>query len=338
MDNDFVGFELIDELIELINDTILGRVSIMWVMLSFLATLMTLMILVPYIFNILKDVWGFLQRGQLLRAAASAINLMGMRNLVYLGIILKIMCYLSRHGINDWDNFVQHGDLQEFDMDVDSQNVHDSHVTKSLRASVQRLRRLESMNLSESTVSKCLGEIRESFRTNESREVLCRVLDSIEERNTRIICIDMTEIEVLCMVWRRIHHPDNDGMRKTLIENFHVQLLDCEISRDNLYCSQGTVTRIIQSLEKCDHDNVVSLKPRWYFKQRTQDLMGWMRDKIFDRLSEHAKKNYGNDDELTKRINHTISKNVRNKLHREFKGKVDEEEINATVQDMSMYL
>ena len=89
---------------------------------------------------------------------------------------------------------------------------------------------------------------------------------------------NLTELELLRLVWDRINHPINSSNVDSLKKNLIDQLADCK-NGDSLYCCEGRVMRILQTLEECDNENIVNLRPMWAY-----------RDEIVQKIEKYQKK------------------------------------------------
>lgn len=76
------------------------------------------------------------------------------------------------------------------------------------------------------------------------------------------------EKEIIRLIWQRIYSPVNYNVRQQLKTNFLNQLSDCYLVNDKeLICMEGRIMRLLQSLEYCDNESIITLKPLWAIKE-----------------------------------------------------------------------
>jgi hypothetical protein len=121
------------------------------------------------------------------------------------------------------------------------------------------------------------------------------VLDKIAsntETLTLISSVNMTEMEILCLICNRINDNVNRENRDTMIENLTEELADSQDQYGNLYCTIGRISRMLNSLNVLDPE--VCIKPRWAMRQEMlqdasnlkNELLQILPTKIQNRLEE----------------------------------------------------
>src|SRR6185295_9520863 len=98
--------------------------------------------------------------------------------------------------------------------------------------------------------------------THQSSAYALDVLDQIHNINASHIGTGLSEMEILRLVWQRIKHPLNHAQQNDLKESLAMQLGDCK-PNGVIMCITGRITRVLQSLECIDAENIVDLKPLW---------------------------------------------------------------------------
>ena len=166
----------------------------------------------------------------------------------------------------------------------DRQNVHDSTVTKTVTASVDRLRNQNDGTLD---AASSISDIREAIRradiSPDKRANANLALDSIERNDQLNSSSGITETELLRLVWNRVHHGDNSANQLALQENLVDELSAC-VEMGGTVCSTGRFTHILGALNGVDE--VVDIKPGWALSKELVEKAAVMyRDKI-NTLSE----------------------------------------------------
>jgi hypothetical protein len=150
----------------------------------------------------------------------------------------------------------------------DGHNVHDSGLTKSLAATYEKLR--AAAQSSTTTIEQTVQEVRELSK--HSKKAL-QALDSIERSTTPVHSLGgAKEVEVLQTVWNRIKTSHDKTIQDTLVES----LADSVDQRGNVVCTQGKISRIIDSLNVVDP--LVSLKPRWATRTELLEMAAKLRN------------------------------------------------------------
>jgi len=87
------------------------------------------------------------------------------------------------------------------------------------------------------------------------------VIKSMMKKNGHLVSINKNELDVLAHVWSRINAPINKEVREELVNNLIEQLTECSINinMDHARCLTGRISRIIQSLESIDKENIVNI-------------------------------------------------------------------------------
>ncbi len=166
----------------------------------------------------------------------------------------------------------------------DRQNVHDSSVQSHVNAAIRKLQEHAQDTTSQSETIKQI----KAHLTNASAFSALSALDSIVRINATIG--EITEREILRLVWARIMSPVNDAIRTTLIENLTLQLCDMISATGELYCATGRAVRLIQTLEHADSEGIVNLKPEWAIKEEIASFFGKYRERFVAQLPLSAQK------------------------------------------------
>ena len=201
----------------------------------------------------------------------------------------------------------------------DRQNVHDSTVTRTVTASVDKLRNQDNDKIDTgSSISDVRNMIRHADISPDKRAHAILALESIEKNDQLNSATGITETELLRLVWNRVHHGDNSENQKALRENLVDELSAC-VENGGTVCSTGRFTHILGTLNGVD--DAVSIKPGWALSKELVERAGVMyKDKIEalpeeDRVAVEAVD--PNEEQQTK--NNVIMDQVRMDLRTDFK-------------------
>lgn len=152
----------------------------------------------------------------------------------------------------------------------DRQNVHDSHVNRDLRATLNKMRNDGSSIDADSSIN----DVRDFIRGRYAREFpekarrAERVLD-IARRGERIGTFNESEDRILATVWERCKHPRNKGKRDLMFEAVAHSLAD-SLEGDTPVCINGRTGRVLNSLATLDFDADISDGAMTYEAYRNQ--------------------------------------------------------------------
>lgn len=154
----------------------------------------------------------------------------------------------------------------------DGQNVHDSTVVRTVQASVDRLRNaVGGQPNSQDTALQIRQLIASADVTSDKKKKAMQALDTIERTNQTISTTNTSELELLDLVWKRIHHKDNKDNERVLQENL-VNELSESIEHDLPVCSTGRFTRVLDTLNGVDE--LVEIKPKWALQKELVEKAG----------------------------------------------------------------
>jgi hypothetical protein len=171
----------------------------------------------------------------------------------------------------------------------DKHNVHNMclkrnalNVIQDLSASDQNIYTIES-------AFSCIRELIE-FSPDPNLEKLENAentLALIEEMNTSYHNGSITEKELIRLIWERINHPVNINQQTQLKDNLIEQLADCVNTNGSdskgLHCCEGRIMRLLQTLECCDSQEIVNLRPMWAYKEEIANKLIRYRQKLLDK-------------------------------------------------------
>ena len=172
----------------------------------------------------------------------------------------------------------------------DLHNAHDSGVTKTVRASVDRLREniQNKLNISNIDASKQVRElINNSAVSADRKQNAIMALDTIERNNQYMTVADTTENDVLGLVWNRIHQPDNAEHKAVLGENL-IDALSESVEHGKPTCASGRFNRIVNSLNGVDP--LVDIKPKWAISKELIDKANVLYQEKIGQLNDEDRK------------------------------------------------
>ena len=169
---------------------------------------------------------------------------------------------------------------------IDTQNVHDTKINKSLREHFNKIKNYnqkEFGNLNHENVNETLQNIRNYIENsnNENASNAYKVLDN--SKNGLSVMNVGTEQEVLVEIWRRINSVSNKSNVNSLKTSYLESLNSC-VENDNLVCTQGRVTRMVQCLSHMDSDNKLGL----------MQTIEALRNSVYENASKILKSNLKN--------------------------------------------
>ena len=159
----------------------------------------------------------------------------------------------------------------------DTQNVHDTSIQSHINIAISALKKCKfTLGLSDTELVQDIRNhiLNKSTCSDEIKDKALVSLKKIKKINGIITRINISELEVLHLVWNRIHDAINYGLLQTLKDNLVIELADSMIDEENVHCVQGRVTRILQTLESADAEGILNLKPLWVIKEEIASVFG----------------------------------------------------------------
>ena len=229
------------------------------------------------------------------------------------------------HNLGDWLNAdIDYGfniNLDGFNINLDdhdrqhndTQNVHDTLVSRHISDVVKKLGHPKC---------DCCVQIMDYLlsSSHHMRQSAINALNHIREINTLHMNSNLTECQILSLVWQRIIDPVNSTQSGQMKEMLLVQLADC-YEHGVMVCSTGRITRILQTLEILDAQQIVNMRPLWVIKEEIAD---WCI-KYQNKLKNHTDDKYWqavnqlNRDHIQSKLANSFYMCLRNNLTRKFK-------------------
>ena len=155
------------------------------------------------------------------------------------------------------------------------------HVAESVKRLIDKERESKVVPLANDTVYRQVHEYLVDWEHPVSIDAITS-LDYIRTHNARHLVANLTEMELLRLVWQRINHPVNQAHQDDLKEALAFQLADCQ-QHGSVVCTTGRTTRLLP-----DPKNVSMQSKWWDFKpmwaiSRVGDYCGRYSDKLLER-------------------------------------------------------
>lgn len=153
----------------------------------------------------------------------------------------------------------------------DAQNVHDSTVIRTVRASVDRLQ-AAGATASPQRLHEVRRHVQQADVSEDRRRSALQALDHIERTDATLDSIPgVSEGQLLGLVWDRIAHPDNAENRGALQHNLVTELSE-SVEQGVPVCATGRFTRVLGTLDGVDSQ--VEIKPKWALQKEMVDRAG----------------------------------------------------------------
>ena len=168
--------------------------------------------------------------------------------------IIQDIDTLMKYDTNDNIKNIHQNDYQN-----DYQNVHDHIVSNTVKKSIDNL--IEKTKIL-TDKSQSLINIRNFISQQKNKELALMVIDHIETSMIKYRDTKLLESDLLHLVWNRIHNECNKKNMNELKNNLYNRLIEC--NEDNTYvCDSGIFSRIIDTLNYCDAENIVEIIPKY---------------------------------------------------------------------------
>lgn len=214
-----------------------------------------------------------------------------------------------------------------------AQNVHDSDINRGFGKIIPKLVsdmiRTNKMKIITSQRKGWMGALRQSLRDEqfddlraEARVDAQKTFTRIEQTNARDVATNVCEIDLLGMVWARIHeHTDamvRKNSRETLFKNFATG-----VEKGSVVCQKGRLGRLIAALQAID-PSVERVMTATQIREIFFDAAARIRERVLGALSIEDTKIYENDLDGTSPLMIRIKELIRRGL---FEDVVDRKEL-----------
>lgn len=173
---------------------------------------------------------------------------------------------------------------------IDSQNVHDHGVTKTIAGNIDKL--IASIGNKVKNTSTVVQQVREAVLKQHDIDsgVISDALATLSSlTSTMVESIGKSETDTLRLVWERIQQEQNDTLKTNLTETLIKQLASA-VEHGHVVCSTGKVTRIMGTLETID--DMTTAKPMWAIREEIATLASKTREDFLAGLSKENRETY----------------------------------------------
>ena len=187
----------------------------------------------------------------------------------------------------------------------DLNNVHDHVVNNSIKNSINKLQKTTNLTIDLATTLVQIRKYINDYKTNMSNklnaehlnqkesekqnkllqhkiESAIMALDNIEKNNHLLGATNTKEVDLLHLVWNRIHSRINHENKETLKENLINELSE-SVEHNAVVCTSGRFNRIIDTLNFIDPD--VTIKPTWAIQSEMMNSAVKIREEMMSNLS-----------------------------------------------------
>ena len=169
----------------------------------------------------------------------------------------------------------------------DPQNTHDSQVLSTTINSINNLKKNTKMRKSLPTSLNEVRRFLNNLPETDKRADALKSLNRIERNTSRFAFADMKEVDVLNLVWNRIHSDVHSDNLETVKESLFNQLADMQ-EYGVTVCATGRFTRLVDTLNAID--NEVTIKPSYVINQEMMNKSSKIRDNMLNTYSEGDRK------------------------------------------------
>ena len=196
-------------------------------------------------------------------------------------------------------NTSNYSDLEDFWAEpITGIDIHNTTVQSSTRQGILKLKEWYTKSNIPTDKSQSVEEIKTFLfqpiikLNTKVRELAYNTLRTIIKVNGALSEVNLTEYEVLHIIWQRINAPLNKKNHMELITAFIESLAEGSTSPDTPYCITGRVTQIVQSLETLDQEGLVNIITLDYFKEQIKNKFPCLLQDYFRQADEKDKKIY----------------------------------------------
>jgi hypothetical protein len=252
----------------------------------------------------------------------------------------RALTNMHAHNINDADNNGYYGSFgsntlpdskksleERIQWKSDSQNVHDSNINNELRKGYEQIKDDNRHNFLWE-----IPDIENYIRYTYSQEAddselrnvtpALKMLEYIDsKKSTNIMKLNTSEREFVSNVFTKIYNEPDTNKRKTLMENFMLNLKE-SYSNGSPVCITGRTTRIMTSFADMDDSNPTlgMLKAKPVIRNEMLLKAADIRNKLFDNASEEIQDKYNKaiSDNDTNTLEDSMKKEIRQMIHADY--------------------
>jgi hypothetical protein len=161
-------------------------------------------------------------------------------------------------------------------------DVHDHAVQTSIVAAIRALQQRYPQVIGMKQFDDLKKYIFNGYDGDyKKKEGAYSTLRYMERNSGRCTEVNLSDLDILSLVWARINDTVNKDVASELKSNLVESLAEASITVDNPYCLTGRVTRMVQSLESLDAEQIVNIKStETFFKEHPALLSIYTEDKL----------------------------------------------------------
>jgi hypothetical protein len=168
----------------------------------------------------------------------------------------------------------------------DRQNVHDHVVANTVKKSITNLQEKTEII---SDKPQTLIDIRKYIdKCNDHKDVVFHVIDHIETSTILFRDTNLQLVDVLYLVWNRMHNECNESSLDKLKQNLYNRLRECN-EYDSNVCASGIFSRIIDTLNFCDAESIVEIIPKYALNKELMDKASVISNKFKNEQPQELK-------------------------------------------------
>ena len=195
----------------------------------------------------------------------------------------------------------------------DPQNTHNSQVLSTAINSINNLKKSTKMERNLPTSLKEIRKFLKNMPKNDKRDDSLKSLNRIEKNTSPFTFSDMKEVNVLNLIWNRIHSDVHKDNLDTVKESLYNQLADMQ-EHGYSVCATGRFTRLVDTLNVIDEE--VSIKPSYVINQEMMNKSSKIRENILNTYSENEREEL---EKGTSNKQEEYDKNLKEKIVKELK-------------------
>jgi hypothetical protein len=205
---------------------------------------------------------------------------------------------------------------------IDSQNVHDHSVTKTMKRNLDVLKK-DVSNAGNADPADIKERVRHVILEQDdvSQEHKYEALMTLDSLSDRVhSSFNTSEVDVLNIVWSKVKDRDD-------LKNMLVRQLASGVEHGHVVCSTGKISRMVGTFDGMDVDGMDVAKPMWAVKEEIATLAGKIREEQLNGLSSSERHAYEQGDETCK---------VAQQMKTEFEERVKKEYVEKLGMNMSV--
>lgn len=190
------------------------------------------------------------------------------------------------------------------DDNYDVQNVHDTYINKTVRKSIENIKKDTIIKYDFNEVERIFNDeiLKLNLNKNKSNNIKM-TLERIKTDNNRSVYNNITLNELFTLIGNRILNSDDEDYRNTGINNIALELNEC-VEYGRVVCNTGIFNRLLNSLNFLD--DKVNVKSTNTLNDEMMNKCSRIRQIMIDNDINENDNNF--DDMLKQRIRYELEK------------------------------